>query len=169
MRSAGLEPLPDGFCVFQRQTAQIAFWGQTIIPEEDTPKGAIEKLNLTRHRRRRGEATVRHLPAPGSQSSPMSKKQDLHLATLEVLKRTGVRVFSEEALDLMRKAGCAVSDGTLVKIPTHLNDGWRGPYRDQPPLITAASLSCPPAVWTSKEPPMLMENMNWMQLEEYLK
>jgi len=45
---------------------------------------------------------------------------ELHLATLEVLRRTGVRVYDEEALNLLREAGCVVSDGDLVRFPPHV-------------------------------------------------
>jgi len=44
----------------------------------------------------------------------------IHLATLEVLARTGVRVLHDEGLKLLREAGCFVKDGDLVKIPPHL-------------------------------------------------
>lgn len=41
----------------------------------------------------------------------------IHLTTLEVLRRTGVRVYEAECLELLRAAGCTVSDGSLVRIP----------------------------------------------------
>jgi trimethylamine--corrinoid protein Co-methyltransferase len=44
----------------------------------------------------------------------------LHGASLEILARTGVRFYSEEALDLFRKGGAHVSDGNLVRVPAHL-------------------------------------------------
>jgi len=40
------------------------------------------------------------------------------LAALEVLERTGVRLFAPEAVDLLRQGGAQVSDDTLVKIPS---------------------------------------------------
>jgi trimethylamine--corrinoid protein Co-methyltransferase len=43
--------------------------------------------------------------------------QDLHLAALEVLRRTGIRFYHEEALEMLKKAGAFVSDGNLVKFP----------------------------------------------------
>lgn len=46
----------------------------------------------------------------------------LHEASLEILARTGVRFYSEEALDLFRKGGAHVSDGNRVRIPAHLVD-----------------------------------------------
>ena len=44
----------------------------------------------------------------------------LHHATLEILRRTGVRVHEAESLDLLRNAGCIVSDGNLVRFPAHV-------------------------------------------------
>ena len=42
---------------------------------------------------------------------------EIHLASLEILRRTGVRVHEDEALTLLKDAGCAVEDGNLVKFP----------------------------------------------------
>ncbi len=44
----------------------------------------------------------------------------LHEASLEVLERTGARFFLPEAVDMLRKAGAAVSDGNRVRIPAKL-------------------------------------------------
>lgn len=44
----------------------------------------------------------------------------LHHASLEIMGRTGMRFFAQEALDLFEKAGADVSDGNLVRIPSHL-------------------------------------------------
>lgn len=49
-----------------------------------------------------------------------SQLQDLHLAALEVLRRTGVRFHHSEALDMLKTAGAFVSDGNLVKFPARL-------------------------------------------------
>ena len=43
----------------------------------------------------------------------------IHYATLDILKNTGSHVFNEEALNLLKKAGCKIS-GNLVKVPPHL-------------------------------------------------
>jgi len=43
--------------------------------------------------------------------------EEIHLASLEILRRTGVRVYEAEALALLHGAGCTVSDGTLVRFP----------------------------------------------------
>jgi trimethylamine--corrinoid protein Co-methyltransferase len=46
--------------------------------------------------------------------------QDLHLAALEVLRRTGIRFHHQGALDMLREAGAFVSDGNLVRFPARL-------------------------------------------------
>lgn len=57
----------------------------------------------------------------------------LHEASLEILARTGVRFFSEEALDLFRMGGAYVSDGNRVRIPAYLAE-WA--LRAAPKSIT---------------------------------
>jgi trimethylamine:corrinoid methyltransferase-like protein len=42
---------------------------------------------------------------------------EIHLASLEILRRTGVRVNEAESLKLLREAGCVVTDGSLVRFP----------------------------------------------------
>jgi trimethylamine--corrinoid protein Co-methyltransferase len=44
----------------------------------------------------------------------------LHDASLEIMARTGMRFFEQEALDLFDRAGADVSDGNLVRVPPHL-------------------------------------------------
>ncbi len=46
--------------------------------------------------------------------------QRIYFACLEVLERTGVRLYEQEALDLLRKAGVSPSDGNRVRIPSGL-------------------------------------------------
>jgi trimethylamine--corrinoid protein Co-methyltransferase len=46
--------------------------------------------------------------------------ETVHCASLEILRRTGVRVFHEEALTLLRDAGAVITDGNLVKCPPGL-------------------------------------------------
>jgi trimethylamine--corrinoid protein Co-methyltransferase len=47
--------------------------------------------------------------------------QDIHLATLEVLERTGIWVELDEALDIYRDGGCVVDRETrIVRIPPHV-------------------------------------------------
>ncbi len=47
--------------------------------------------------------------------------RDIHLATLEILERTGVAVKQKRALELLQKAGARV-DGERALIPAHLVD-----------------------------------------------
>jgi trimethylamine--corrinoid protein Co-methyltransferase len=51
-----------------------------------------------------------------------SQLQDLHLAALEVLRRTGVRFYHQQALDMLKQAGAFVSEGNLVKFPAAMVD-----------------------------------------------
>ncbi|MGD9148007.1 MAG: trimethylamine methyltransferase family protein [Anaerolineae bacterium] len=51
-----------------------------------------------------------------------SQIQDLHLAALEVLRRTGIRFYHQGALDMLKQAGAFLSDGNLVKFPAALVD-----------------------------------------------
>jgi trimethylamine--corrinoid protein Co-methyltransferase len=44
----------------------------------------------------------------------------LHAASLEILRRTGTRVFHSEALDLLRQSDALVTDGNLVRFPAGL-------------------------------------------------
>lgn len=43
--------------------------------------------------------------------------EEIHLASLEILRRTGVRVLEAESLGLLKEAGCAVTDENLVRFP----------------------------------------------------
>ncbi len=43
--------------------------------------------------------------------------EKIHQASLEILRKTGVRVYSDEARALLQDAGCLVTDGNLVRIP----------------------------------------------------
>jgi trimethylamine--corrinoid protein Co-methyltransferase len=44
----------------------------------------------------------------------------IHEASLEILDRVGVRLYLEEAVDLLRKAGARVNDGNLVHLSSNL-------------------------------------------------
>jgi trimethylamine--corrinoid protein Co-methyltransferase len=43
--------------------------------------------------------------------------ETIHRASLEILRRTGVRVHNEEALELLRSSDALISDGNLVRSP----------------------------------------------------
>jgi trimethylamine---corrinoid protein Co-methyltransferase len=61
-----------------------------------------------------------------SMNSPYARKlsddqsQKLYWACLEILEHTGVRLYEQEALDLLKKAGALVTDGNKVHIPAGL-------------------------------------------------
>ncbi|MCA9923693.1 MAG: trimethylamine methyltransferase family protein [Anaerolineales bacterium] len=46
-----------------------------------------------------------------------SQLAEIHHASLEILRRTGVRVYESESLTLLQEAGAVVSDENLVKFP----------------------------------------------------
>ena len=46
--------------------------------------------------------------------------EDIYLAALQVLERTGTRVYSKEGLELLGDAGCQITDDNLVRIPSWL-------------------------------------------------
>jgi trimethylamine--corrinoid protein Co-methyltransferase len=63
-------------------------------------------------------------PVQGAHSRPSGYRMftdaqldEIHLASLEILRRTGVRVLEAESLALLRDAGCIVTDGSLVRFP----------------------------------------------------
>lgn len=58
----------------------------------------------------------------GIQYSRLSSDQcqKLHNATLEILARTGARLYDQEAIDLLKKAGAPVTEGNRVRIPAGL-------------------------------------------------
>ncbi|NQS92446.1 MAG: trimethylamine methyltransferase family protein [Chloroflexi bacterium] len=47
----------------------------------------------------------------------------IHRASLEILEKTGMRVFHEKARQLLREHGAVISDDTLVKFPAELVSG----------------------------------------------
>jgi len=60
------------------------------------------------------------LISPNARKLSDSQCQKLYWACLEILERTGVRLYDQEALDLMKKAGAHISDGNRVRIPSGL-------------------------------------------------
>ncbi len=72
--------------------------------------------------------------------------ETLHSASLEILRRTGVRVFDGEARQLLGDAGCLISDGDLVRFP--------------PPVVEDAVSRAPSRIvlWTrTGQPTVLLE------------
>src|SRR4030042_1046893 len=49
-----------------------------------------------------------------------SQFRRMHEASLERLERSGVRLYLEEAVDPLKKAGAEVMDGNLVRVPRRL-------------------------------------------------
>ncbi len=68
------------------------------------------------------EVTVPPLPIAVPRLTLLDPDQcaAIHDASLEILRRTGVRVHHEGALDLLRRSGAHISDGNLVKLPAAL-------------------------------------------------
>ncbi len=58
----------------------------------------------------------------GAQYSRLSPEQcqKMHNASLEILSRTGVRLYDQEAIDLLKKAGVSISEGNRARIPAGL-------------------------------------------------
>lgn len=48
--------------------------------------------------------------------------EELHFAALRILERTGVVVHLDEVIELLRSAGCQVTDGNRVRIAPHVVD-----------------------------------------------
>jgi trimethylamine--corrinoid protein Co-methyltransferase len=44
----------------------------------------------------------------------------MHEACLDILERVGIRLYLDEAVELLRKAGARVTDGNLVRVPSAL-------------------------------------------------
>jgi len=49
-----------------------------------------------------------------------SQLEEIHLAALEVLRRTGMRFYHKEVLKMLKDAGAYISDENVVKIPASL-------------------------------------------------
>lgn len=66
--------------------------------------------------------TINSIPFASPQFSVLSDSQlqDLHLGALEVLRKTGVRFFHRDALEMLAEAGAFISDGNLVKFPARM-------------------------------------------------
>lgn len=67
-------------------------------------------------------APAKRLPPPLLSLGLMSDEhlEQIHRASLEILRRTGVRVQEGEAVELLRAAGCEVQDRDLVKFPAEV-------------------------------------------------
>jgi trimethylamine--corrinoid protein Co-methyltransferase len=66
------------------------------------------------------EHTINPLALPRLHTFDQAQCERIHLASLEILRRTGVRVYQDEALTLLKDADAYISDGSLVKMPASL-------------------------------------------------
>jgi trimethylamine--corrinoid protein Co-methyltransferase len=48
------------------------------------------------------------------------QSRKIHEASLEILERVGVRLYLDEAVQLIQKAGASVADGNLVRVPSKI-------------------------------------------------
>jgi len=69
--------------------------------------------------------------------------EELHLATLQILERTGVTFLCQEAIDILGEAGADVSNPERVKIPSHLVEQA---LRTAPKTITLYTREGEPAI-----------------------
>jgi trimethylamine--corrinoid protein Co-methyltransferase len=69
---------------------------------------------------------------------------DIHLATLAVLHRTGVRVHEEESRDLLQQAGCRVADETRVHFPASVVENA---LQDAPSRVVLSRRTGEPSVF----------------------
>ena len=60
------------------------------------------------------------LEAPRFRKLSDDQVEQLHYASLEILERTGVRLYEPEALELLQAKGIKVEDGNRVRIPSGL-------------------------------------------------
>jgi trimethylamine---corrinoid protein Co-methyltransferase len=65
------------------------------------------------------DISVNERAFPNVQYARMTEEQcqKIHWASLDLLDRVGVRLFLQEAVDLLKTAGADVTDGNLVRIP----------------------------------------------------
>lgn len=73
-----------------------------------------------------------------------SQIRDLHLAALEVLRRTGIRFHHAEALEMLASAGAFIRDGNLVKFPAAMIEDA---IASAPGRIIMCDRDGAPAVW----------------------
>ena len=72
--------------------------------------------------------------------------EEIHLATLEVLRRTGVVIKEPTGRELLKKAGCWI-DGERVRIPAHLIE-WA--VRTTPPRVVLCDRNGNPAMFLER-------------------
>ena len=65
-------------------------------------------------------ANFTHYPTAHFRRMSDDQCRRIHWASLEVMERTGVRLYLQDAIDLLRRAGAHVSEGNRVRIPSAL-------------------------------------------------
>jgi len=73
-----------------------------------------------------------------------SQLKDIHLAALEVLRRTGIRFHHPAALEMLKAAGAFISDGNLVKMPAAMVEDA---INTVPGRVIMCDRDGEPAVW----------------------
>jgi trimethylamine--corrinoid protein Co-methyltransferase len=76
----------------------------------------MQKENSSTQGEKETETRIQSRPT-GFRMFADAQLDDIHLSSLEILRRTGVRVHEAESLDLLRQAGCSVTDENLVRFP----------------------------------------------------
>ncbi|MDH3519237.1 MAG: trimethylamine methyltransferase family protein [Myxococcales bacterium] len=79
-------------------------------------------MRASREPRSNGSGTQPIGEAPSARASGYrlladSQLEEMHLAALEILRRTGVRVYEPEVVAMLGDAGCSVTDTSLVRFP----------------------------------------------------
>ena len=95
--------------------------------------GSAEAKEATSEMKRFGHAGLPRSDGLGMAPLSEGDLQDIHLASLEVLERTGMWVEAEDARDVFADGGCKVDHDTcMVRLPP---DVVEGAIRSAPPLI----------------------------------
>jgi len=68
----------------------------------------------------KARSTINPLAIPRFGMLSREQCETIHRASLEILRRTGVRVFHDEALALLRQSDASISDGNLARFPAGL-------------------------------------------------
>ena len=106
----------------KRASAELKAWSRERHPTEHPTEGQIDE--------RPRPTAIQGTPA----FDPLAHQlDDIHDASMRILRQTGVRVYSDEATALLANAGAHVGAGGLVKIPAHLIE-WA--VRSSPSSIT---------------------------------
>jgi len=84
-----------------------------------------------------------HFSSPQFRLLSDSQLEELHLATLQILERTGVAFECQEAIELLDGAGADVSNPGRVKIPSYLVEQA---LRTAPKIITLYTREGEPAI-----------------------